>query len=198
MVIHCLPIRFFPFQFLCVHPSVCHKVVMKAANRLFYVPESENKLEWKASSNVFLNCFCLPVFLSVRPTFFGKCRCTRRWSNVLFSTQAFQFSDFRCGSSTISVVRSWKAWRLSTWFCGCQLAGRSGRLIGPQSSSTIPTMDPPSVSRKANIKVMHDCMRNSRKSVRWSAVPVAPMWAYVDMWWWEGLSRLEFELKLWI
>ena len=27
---------------------------------------------------------------------------------------------------------------------------------------------------------------NSRKSVRWSAVPVAPMWVYVGVWWWEG------------
>ena len=27
---------------------------------------------------------------------------------------------------------------------------------------------------------------NSRKSVRWSAVPVAPMWVYVGLRWWEG------------
>ena len=27
---------------------------------------------------------------------------------------------------------------------------------------------------------------NSSKSFRWSAVPVAPMWVYVDVWWWEG------------
>ena len=29
-------------------------------------------------------------------------------------------------------------------------------------------------------------MTNSRKSVRWSAVPVAPMWVYVGMRWLEG------------
>ena len=27
---------------------------------------------------------------------------------------------------------------------------------------------------------------NSRKSVRCSAVPIAPMWVYVGVWWWEG------------
>ena len=53
---------------------------------------------------------------------------------------------------------------------------------------------------------------NSPKSVRWSAVPVPPMWVYVSVWWWEGQwpqrgwwpmlpkfwsSRLEFEHQQW-
>ena len=29
-------------------------------------------------------------------------------------------------------------------------------------------------------------VQNSRKRVKWSVVPVAPMWVYVDVWCWEG------------
>ena len=55
-------------------------------------------------------------------------------------------------------------------------------IMGPKDQPAIPLLLDDDHAAKND----EHSMKNIRKSVRWSAVPVAPMWVYEGVWWWEG------------